>query len=93
VSNLDDKLPNTRPPRPLDNVRHSRAVPRDPAFGPFRDGPRLVERGRLRIIGRLALVRAGSVRYREPLVLDGHERSPSAHRNPKSHGIHRSDLS
>jgi hypothetical protein len=39
-----------------------------------------------------SMVRAGSARHREPLVLGGHERSPSANQNRRSHGIHRHDL-
>ena len=42
--------------------------------------------------GCVALVRAGSVEHRKPLVLDGHERSVAANENRRSHGIHRSDL-
>jgi hypothetical protein len=38
-------------------------------------------------------VRAGSAWHREPLVLGGHERSPSGHENRRSHGIHGPDLS
>jgi len=40
----------------------------------------------------VALVRPGSVRHREPLVLPGHERSRSANENRRSQAIHRSDL-
>jgi hypothetical protein len=40
----------------------------------------------------VALVRTGSVRHREPLVLGGHERSRPAYKNRRSHSIHRYDL-
>jgi hypothetical protein len=40
----------------------------------------------------VALVRARSVRRREPLVLGGHERSPSEYENSRSRGLHRYDL-
>jgi hypothetical protein len=42
--------------------------------------------------GWVALVRAGSVGRRKPLVLGGHERSRRAHKNRRSRGIHRYDL-
>jgi hypothetical protein len=42
--------------------------------------------------GIVALVRAGSARQQEPLVLSGHERSHSANENPRSWVVHRSDL-
>jgi Transposase domain (DUF772) len=40
----------------------------------------------------VALVLAGSVRHRKPLVLGGHKRSRSASQNRRSYSIHRSDL-
>jgi hypothetical protein len=40
----------------------------------------------------VALVRAGSVRHQEPLVLGGHERSPSANQHRRSETVHRLDL-
>ena len=40
----------------------------------------------------MALVRAGSARHREPLVIGGRERSRPANQNRRSHGIHRHDL-
>jgi hypothetical protein len=39
-----------------------------------------------------ALIRAGSVRHREPLVLDGHERSRSASQEHRSQAVHRYGL-
>jgi hypothetical protein len=42
--------------------------------------------------GRVALVGAGSVRHRKPLVRSGHERSCPANQNRRSHGLHRFDL-
>jgi hypothetical protein len=38
------------------------------------------------------MVRTGSARHQEPLVLGGHERSCSANKNRRSQGIHRFDL-
>src|SRR5215213_4253731 len=49
VSNLDDKLSTLDLDGRWNNVLLRRAAPRDPRFGPFRDRPRLVERGRLRV--------------------------------------------
>ena len=40
----------------------------------------------------VALVRAGSVQHRKPLVIGGHERSRPANQNRRSHSIHRNDL-
>jgi hypothetical protein len=40
----------------------------------------------------VALVRAGSVQHRKPLVIGGHERSRPANQNRRSHCIHRNDL-
>jgi hypothetical protein len=40
----------------------------------------------------VALVRAGSVRQRKPLALDGHERSGPANQNRRSQAVHRFDL-
>jgi hypothetical protein len=39
-----------------------------------------------------SLVRTGSARHREPLVLGGHERSASANEHRRSESIHRSNL-
>jgi hypothetical protein len=39
-----------------------------------------------------SLVRAGSARHQEPLVLGGHERSLAANENRRSHAYRRSDL-
>jgi hypothetical protein len=39
-----------------------------------------------------ALVRAGSARHREPLVLAGRQRSRPAYKNRRLHGMHRSGL-
>src|SRR5829696_721624 len=49
VSNLDDKLSTLDLDGRWNNVLLRRAAPRDPRLGPFRDRPRLVERGRLRV--------------------------------------------
>ena len=49
VSNLDDKFSTLDLAGRWNNVLLRRAAPRDPRFGPFRDRPRLVERGRLRV--------------------------------------------
>jgi hypothetical protein len=49
VSNLEDKLPVPDLCGRWNNRLLRRAAPRDPRFGPFRDRPRLIERGRLRI--------------------------------------------
>src|SRR4030095_13153736 len=48
VSNLDDKFSTLDLDGRWNNVLLRRAAPRDPRLGPFRDRPRLVERGRLR---------------------------------------------
>jgi len=42
--------------------------------------------------GVVALVRARSAPQQEPLVLGGHERSPSGYENPRSHGMQDRDL-
>ena len=55
-----------------------------------KDIPQPDRTGALRLA--VALVRAGSVRYREPLVAGGRERSPLACGNPRSQGTHRSHL-
>ena len=49
VSSLDDKLPTLDLCGRWNNVLLRRAAPRDPRLGPFRDRPRLLERGRLRV--------------------------------------------
>lgn len=49
VSNLEDKLPLLDLCGRWNNLLLRRAAPRDPRFGPFRDRPHLIERGRLRI--------------------------------------------
>src|SRR4029450_1717544 len=49
VSNLDDKFSTLDLDGRWNNVLLRRPAPRDPRFGPFRDRPRLVERGRLRV--------------------------------------------
>jgi sulfotransferase family protein len=49
VSNLEDKLPGLDLCGRWNNLLLRRAAPRDPRFGPFRDRPRLIERGRLRV--------------------------------------------
>jgi hypothetical protein len=49
VSNLDDKLLTLDLTGRWNNVLLRRAAPRDPRLGPFRDRPRLIERGRLRV--------------------------------------------
>jgi hypothetical protein len=49
VSNLDDKFSTLDLDGRWNNALLRRAAPRDPRFGPFRDRPRLVERGRLRV--------------------------------------------
>lgn len=49
VSNLEDKLPVLDLCGRWNNRLLRQASPRDPRFGPFRDRPRLIERGRLRI--------------------------------------------
>jgi hypothetical protein len=49
VSNLEDKLPTLNLLGRWNNALLRRAAPRDPRFGPFRDRPRLIERGRLRV--------------------------------------------
>ena len=49
VSNLEDKLPVLDLCGRWNNRLLRRATPRDPRFGPFRDRPRLLERGRLRV--------------------------------------------
>jgi hypothetical protein len=38
------------------------------------------------------MVRAGSARHLDPLVLGGHERSRPVNKDHRSHGVHRSDL-
>jgi hypothetical protein len=49
VSSLDDKLPALDLRGRWNNVLLRRAAPRDPRLGPFRDRPRLLERGRFRV--------------------------------------------
>jgi sulfotransferase family protein len=49
VSNLEDKLPWLDCCGRWNNLLLRRAAPRDPRFGPFRDRPHLIERGRLRV--------------------------------------------
>jgi hypothetical protein len=49
VSNLQDKLPTVSFGGRWNNALLRRAAPRDPRLGPFRDRPRLIERGRLRV--------------------------------------------
>ena len=49
VANLEDKLPVLDLCGRWNNRLLRRAAPRDPRFGPFRDRPHLLERGRLRI--------------------------------------------
>jgi hypothetical protein len=49
VSNLEDKLPTLDLRGRWNNALLRRAAPRDPRLGPYRDRPRLVERGRLRV--------------------------------------------
>jgi hypothetical protein len=61
--------------------RRTRAPP-TPAHGGSRRRPVIVA----------VLVRAGSARHREPLVLAGRQRSRPAYKNRRSHGMHRSGL-
>ena len=49
VSNLEDKLPSLDLAGRWNNRLLRWAAPRDPRLGPYRDRPRLIERGRLRV--------------------------------------------
>jgi Sulfotransferase family len=49
LSNLQDKLPTLPFGGRWNNALLRRVAPRDPRLGPFRDRPRLLERGRLRV--------------------------------------------
>jgi hypothetical protein len=51
-----------------------------------------VEPAKLQLCYAVVLVRIGSARHREPLVLGGHERSASANQRRRSEAIHRYDL-